>query len=215
MVEGDIQGSGVGGNSSGQSRAKPREEGLETTAGVDAADSSANCGLAGGALQARLDGVDGENGNPHGNTSRTTGGQDSGHGELAGGVAVRILGCQGALDIFVSSEVGGRAGTITGQGHCASTEDTADATLLVQLPNHVQSTGVLGLLSRRRRVLALDLQEHLDSLKRSCDQGHGDGGEETGGGDLANGVLGGVVLHAHFGELANERLAHVITLGKC
>lgn len=210
----DLQSGSVGRNSTSQGRTKPGEECLHTTAGVDRADRTADGRTARSTLHARLDGVDGEDGDPHGDTSSTTSRQDGGHRELPGDVAVLILGGEGALDVLVGGEVGGRSGTIPSERHGATPEDTADSTLLVQLADDIHSTGVLGLLAGWGWVLTLDLEQHLDTLERRRDQGHGDGGEETGSRDLANCVLRGVVLNPHSGEAAHERLTQVITLVK-
>lgn len=211
-MEGNSQSSRVGGHGTAQRGPEAGEEGLETTVAVDGADGAPDGGTTGVTLQARLDGVDGEDGDPHGHTGGTTGRQDGGHGQIARDVAVGILGGQAALDVLVGGEVGGGTGAITGQGHGAAAEDAADATLLVQLTDDVHAARVLGLLARRGRVLALDLQQHLDPLEGGGDEGHGNGGEETRGGDLTDAVLGSVVLHAHVGHAADDRLAQIIAL---
>lgn len=192
-----LQSSRVGRHSTSQRRAETREESLETTAGVHGADSTANSGLARCALQAGLDSVDGENGNPHGNTGGTTRSNNRRQGQLASHVAIGILGGQRPLDVLVGGKVGGRSGTITSQRHGAAAEDTTDTALLVQLAHDIHTTGVLGLLAGRGRVLALDLEQDLDALEGGGDQGHGNGGEETSGGDLGYGVLRGAVDNWH------------------
>lgn len=210
----NIQSSRIRRHRSCESRAESREERLEPAVGVDGADGPADGRPSGGALHPRLDCVDGEDRNPHGNAGRTTGRQDSRQRELAGRIAVGILRGQAALDVLVRGEVGCRTRTVSRERHGTATEHAADSALLVQLPDDVNASGILGLLARWRRVLALDLQEDLDPLEGSGDQSHGDGGEETGGGDLADGVLGGVILDGDGGEAADYRLAQVVTLGR-
>lgn len=55
--------------------------------------------------------------------------------------------------------------------------------------------------------MALELQLDLDALEWRGDGGHGDCGEEAGGGDLGDGEAGG----GDFGEGAHEVFAHVVT----
>lgn len=209
---GNSQGSSVGGHSTSQSRSKSREEGLVSTAGVYGSDGTADSRLTGGTLQAGLDGVDRENRNPHCDTGSTTSSNDSREGKFTGDVSIGVLGSESTLDILVRGEVGGRTRSVTGQGHGATPEHTAHTTLLVQLAHHIHATGVLGLLARGEGLLALDLQEDLDTLKGRGDKGHGDGGEETGGGDLSNRVLRGVVHHGNSRQIVHQGLSQVITL---
>jgi hypothetical protein len=67
-------------------------------------------------------------------------------------------------------------------------------------------------LARGWWVLALNLEKHFDALKGGCDEGHGNGGKETSGGDLADCVLRGVVLHFDFGNTADEGFAEIVAL---
>ena len=77
---------------------------------------------------------------------------------------------------------------------------------LVEMAHDVQAAAVLGLLARRERLLALDLQQHLDALKGRRDERHGDGAEESCAADLRHAVL--VVLDGAEGR--DELLAEVI-----
>lgn len=202
---------GVCRNSSGQGRAKAGEEGLDSATGKDTLDGAADGGPTFGRLQSRLDGVDGEDGDPHGNTRSTTSSHDCGQAQFSGGIAVGVLGAETALDILVDGKVGGGTRTITSQSHGTASKHRPNTTFLVELSDDIDTAIVLGLLAGGQLFLALDLEKNLDSLKGGCDEGHGDGGEEAGGTDLADGVLGGIVLDGDGGKVVDQSLAHVIT----
>ena len=189
-----------------QGRANTGEEGLEAAGGMDALDRAADRGAALGRLQTRLDGVDRENGDPHSNTGGTTSSHNSRQRKRARETGLRVLGRQFPLHNLVCSEVGGGAGAVAGEGHGRATEDGANAALLVQLADDVNTARVLGLLAGSELLLALDLEEHLHALERGSDERHGDGGEETGGRNLCDGEL--VVVDG--GEGLDELLANVI-----
>lgn len=201
------EGGGVGRDGTGQGRTEAGEEGLEAAAAVELADDTTKSDVALGGLEARLDGVDGEDGNPHGNTGSTTGGDDGADAEVAGGLAGDgVLGAEGALDVLVGGKVGGGAGAVAGEGGDAAAEDGADAALLVELADDVEAAVVFGLLAGAEGLLALDLEDDLDALKGGGDGGHGDGGEETGGGDLADGEA----VWADLGDAADYLLADTV-----
>lgn len=177
----------VGRHGTSQRRAEAREEGLVAAAGVQLPDDAAQRHVALGRLQARLDRVDGEDGDPHGDTGRTTGGDDGAEAQLARGPAGDgVLGAEAALDVLVGGKVAGGAGAVAGERGDAAAEDAAHAALLVELADDVDAAVVLGLLARRERFLALDLKDDLDALKGRRDGGHGNGGEKTGGGHLGD-----------------------------
>jgi len=206
-----IQSCGVGRHSSSQSRSESWEESLQSTVTVHRPDGTSNGRSAFSTLHPRLDGINREHRNPHGDTGGTTSSQHSRHGQFARDVPPLILRSQAAFDVFVGGKVRGGSGTVTRQGHGTTTENTAQTTLLVQLFNDVQSAGVFRLLAGWRRVLALDLEENLDTLEGGGDQGHGDRGEETGGGDLVDGELGSVVFDAHLRKAADDCFTQVVT----
>ena len=201
------KGSGIRRHCSCQSGSESWEEGSETTLAVQLADDSADADVALGRLQPRLDGIDGEDGNPHGHTSGGAGTGDGREAEVSGGLAGDgVLGAQLPLDVLVGGKVGSRAGSVAGQSGHAAPEDAAHAALAVQLTHHVDAAAVLGLLAGRELLLALDLQDDLYALEGGRDGGHGYGGEEAGGGDLGDGqAVGG-----HGGKVANELLAEIV-----
>lgn len=63
---------GIGRHCTSKSWTESREEGLETAASVNRADNATYGRLARCTLQARLDSVNGEDRNPHGDTGSTT-----------------------------------------------------------------------------------------------------------------------------------------------
>lgn len=194
MSEFDAQeGRSIGGHGSRQGRAEAREEGLETSLAVELTNDAANRDVALGGLQARLDRVHGEDGDPHGDTSSGAGGSHGGQTQLARWLPRDgILGAELALDVLVGGKVGGGAGPVAGEGGGAAAEDAADAAFAVELADDVEAAAVLGLLAGGELLLALNLEDDLDALKGGGDHGHGDGGEEARGRDLADGVaLGG------------------------
>lgn len=198
---------GVGGHGSSQGGTEAGEEGLVAALAVQLADDAADGDVALGGLQAGLDGVNGENGDPHGNTRSSSSACHSSQAELAAGLASnRIDGGQTALDILVGGEVGGGTGTVTGEGGGGASEDAADAALAVELADDVDSAVVLGLLAGGQLLLALDLQNDLDALERGGNRRHGDGGEETGGGDLGDGEA----LGPDGGDGGDELLAEIV-----
>lgn len=202
------EGGGVGGHGSRERGAESGEEGLEAAVRVDAAHDAANGDVALGGLQPALDCVDGEDGNPHGDTGGGTGGGDGGQGDLSRALAGDgVLGGETALDVLVGGEVGGGARAVTGEGSGGAAEDGAQATLGIELADDV----VRALVARRLaglELLGLDLEDDLDALKGSGDGRHGNGGEEAGSGGLADreGLRGGV-----FGvDAADNVLAEVV-----
>lgn len=204
------EGGGVGRHGTRQRRADTGEEGLETTLAVQLLDDSANGHARLRArLQTALDGVDGEDGDPHGHTSTSTGNGNGRQTQLAVGLAGDgVLGGKLLLDVLVGGKVGGGTGAVASEGGNAATEDGADAALLVEVANDVNGAVVLGLLAGLEDLLALDLEDDLDALKGGGNGSHGNGGQETGGGDLANGE-GAVGVGS--GEVADDLLADIIT----
>lgn len=179
--------SSIGWNSTSQRRSETREEGLVATLSVELTNNTTQRDVALGSLQTRLDSIDREDGDPHGYTGSSSGAGNCGEAQLASGLSSNgILGAQFALDVLVGGEVGGGAGTVTGQSGNAAAEDAAQTALAVQAAGDVEAAAVLGLLAGGEGLLALDLEDDLDALKGGGDGGHGDGGEETGGGDLSN-----------------------------
>ena len=81
------EGSRVGRHGSGEGRPEAGEEGLVAALGVQALDDAANRDVALGRLQPALDGVDGEDGDPHGDTGTGAGAGDGRQAELAGRLA--------------------------------------------------------------------------------------------------------------------------------
>lgn len=200
------EGDSVSGHSSGQSRAEAGEEGLDTALSVELANDASQRDVALGSLQTRLDGIDGEDRNPHGNTGGTTSSHDGGNAQLARGVTVGVLGAKLGLDDLVRGKVTGGSGTVTGKRGKGAAEDGADATLLVKLADDVAGAAVLGLLARCELLLALDLQNNLDALKGGRDGRHGDGREETGGRDLGDGEAVG----ADGADVGDDLLAEIV-----
>lgn len=201
------EGGGVGGDGPRQGRAEAGKEGPDAALGVQLADDAADGDVALGGLQARLDGVDGEDGDPHGDSGGGTGAGDGGQAELAAGLAGgRVDGGQAALDVLVGGEVCGAPGPVAGQGCGAAAEDGAHAALAVQLAHDVQAAVVARLLARGE-ALVLDLQDDLYALEGGGDGGHRDGGEEARGRDLGNGegAVGGGL-----GRAADDGLAQVV-----
>lgn len=123
-------------------------------------------------------------------------------------MAVRVRGRHLAFDVLVRGEVGGGARPVAGEGHGAAAEDAADAAVGVELAHDVEAAGVAGLFAGGELFLALDLEEDFDALEGGGDESHGDGGEESGRGDLADAVL--VVGYGREGLY--EALAHVVAL---
>lgn len=201
------KGSCVGGNGTSQSRSEAREKGSVSALSVEVTNDTAKRDVALGGLQARLDGVDGEDGDPHGHTGSGTGAGNGRQAQLAGGLSGDgILGAQDALDVLVGGEVGGRSGTITSKCGHAAAEDAAQASLGVQLADDVDTTVVLGLLAWRKLLLALDLQNDLDALKGRGDGRHGNRREETSRGDLGDGEA----VRADGGRGRDDLLAEVV-----
>lgn len=167
-------------------RSKAREESLVAALAVQLADDASDGDVALGSLQTRLDGIDGEDGNPHGHAGTGSGAGNGRQAQLAGGLAGLGIGrAQLLLDDLVGGEVGGAAGPVAGEGGGAATEDGAQAALAVELAHDVEAAAVFGLLAGRELLLALDLEDDLDALKGRGDGRHGDGREEAGGGELA------------------------------
>ncbi|ROW04447.1 hypothetical protein VMCG_05012 [Cytospora schulzeri] len=168
-----------------------REEGPDPTPPVHLPDDAPDGDVpALGRLQPRLDRVDGEHGDPHGDARGGAGTRHGREAELAAGPArVRVQGRQPPLDVLVGGEVGGAAGAVPGEGGGRAAEDGAGAALGVQLADDVEPARVPGLLAGLE-LLVLDLEDDLDALEGGGDGGHGDGGEEAGGGDLADGERG-------------------------
>lgn len=170
------EGRGVGGHRPRQRGTETREEGLEAALAVELPDDAAQGDVALRGLQTGLDSVDGEDGDPHGDAGGGTGARHGGQAELAGGLALGVLGAHLALDVLVGGEVGGAAGTVPGEGGDAAAEDAADAALAVELADDVEAAVVLWLLAGSELLLALHLEDDLDALEGGGDGGHGDGG---------------------------------------
>lgn len=202
------EGCRVGRHRSCQGRAETGEEGPVATFAVELAHDTADGDVALGGLQTRLDGVDGEDGNPHGHTGGSACARHSREAQLPRGLARgRINGRHGPLDVLVCGKVGGGAGAVARKRGSAAAEDAADAALAVQLAHDVEASAVLGLLAGLELLLALDLQDDLDALKGGGDGRHGDGGEEAGSRDLRNGqAVGG-----DGGNIPDELFAKIVT----
>lgn len=167
-------------------RSKAWEKGLVAALAVQLADDASDGDVALGGLQTRFDGIDWEDGNPHGHAGTGTGAGNGRQAQLAGGLAgLGVRRAQLALDDLVGGEVGGASGAVAGEGGGAAAEDGAQAALAVELAHDVEAAVVFGLLAGRELLLALDLEDDLDALKGGGDGGRGDGGEEAGGGELA------------------------------
>lgn len=202
------EGGGVGGHGTGQGGTEAGEEGLVTSLAVQLPDDTAERDVALSRLQAGFDCVDGEDGDPHGNTSSGTGAGDGCETQLAAGLSgVGVDGSELALDVLVRGEVGGRTRTVTGEGGGTTTEDTAHASLAVQLLDDVEAAAVLGLLAGGELLLALDLEDDLDALKGGRDGRHGDGREEAGG----RGLRDGEPLGGDLADASDDLLAEVVT----
>lgn len=158
------------------------------------------------ALQPALNGIDRENGDPHGNTRGTARHHDGRQRELPGFTRHGILWCELPLHDFVRSEVTRGAWPVTGKRHGRPTEHGAHAAFLVQLTHDVDAARVFGLLAGGELLLALDLKQDFDALEGSGDERHGDSAEEAGGRDLGDGE--GVVFDG--GEGGYELLADII-----
>lgn len=178
----------VGRHGSGQRRAKAREERAEPALAVHLANDTAHSHIAAlGRLQPRLDRVDGKHGDPHGHASRRPGARHCRQAKLARGFSGgRVHGGEFPLDVLVRGEVGGRAGPVAGQGGSGAAEDGANAAFAVELADDIDTARVAGLLAWLE-LLVLDLEDDFDALEGGGDGGHGDSGEETGGGDLGDG----------------------------
>lgn len=200
--------SGIGWDSSGEGGTETGEEGSVTAPAVDITDDAANSDVALGGLEARLDGVDGEDGNPHGNTSTSAGAGDGSEAQLTGGLASDgVLGAESALDILVGGEVGSGSRTITSESGDAAAEDGANTAFAVELANDVHTATILGLFAGGKLLLALNLENNLDSLKGGGDSRHGNGGEEASGGELGQGEA----IWADSGDVVDELFADIIT----
>lgn len=202
------EGSRVGRNRTSNRGPKPREEGADTAPGIQLADDAPDGDGPLRGLETRLDGINGENGRPHGHTGGRAGSRDGEEAQLA----LRLAGDgvargEAALDVLVGGEVGGGAGAVAGEGGGGAAEDGADAALAVELADDVGGSGVAGLLARLE-VLGLHLQDDLDALKGGGDGSHGDGGEEAGGGGLADGEGGVGVFVGREG--ADDGFAEVV-----
>lgn len=210
----DIQSGRVRRHRSCQSRSESREKRLEPSVAVYRANRSANCRSSIRTLHPRLHRIDWEHGNPHGNAGRTACGQNRCQRQVASDVPVGVLGRQAALDVLICGKVRRRARAVSSQCHGTATEHTANSTFLIQLPHDVQTTRVLGLLTGRGRILALNLQQHFHSLEWGRDQRHWDCRKGAGGGDLGDGVLGDIILDWDRRQSADKGLAQVVTLGE-
>lgn len=185
-----------------------REEGLDAALAVELPDDAADAHVALGGLQPALHRVDGEHGDPHGDTGGAARDRDRGQAQVAlGQTRDGVLGGESALDVLVGGEVGGAAGHVAGEGGGAAAEDGAHAAFLVELAHDVEAALVLGLLAGLQ-ALALDLQDHLDALEGRGDDGHGHGAEGARRGDLADGE-GRAGDGRRGGEGGDELLAQV------
>lgn len=173
-------------HSTSECRSKAGEESLVATLAVEFANDASDGDVALSGLQTRLDGVNGEDGNPHGHTGTSTGACNGRQAQLASRLAsLRVCRAQLALNNLVGGEVSSASGAVTSEGSSAAAEDGAQAALTVELAHDVETTVVLGLFAGRELLLALDLEDDLDALEGGGNGGHGNGGEETGGGELA------------------------------
>lgn len=174
------EGGGVGGHSSSKGGTETREEGLEASLSVKLAHNTTDRDVAFGCLQAGLDGVNGKDRNPHGNTGGSTGACDGRQAELSTGLTSDgIDGSHGALDVFVGSKISSRARAVAGKGSSATAEDAAETALAIELANDIDTTVVLWLFARSELLLALDLQNDLDTLEGGGNGSHGNSGEEA------------------------------------
>lgn len=181
---------------------RPRERGPETgkespipAFGPELPHHTTNTrvGALGGGLQPALDGIDGEDGDPHGDAGGASRDGDGAEAQLALRLPRRgVDGRQAALHVLVGGEVGGGAGGVAGEGGGGPAEHGRDAALAVELARHVDAAAVLGLFSRLQ-VLRLRLQDHLDPLEGRRDQRHGEGAEGPRRRDLryGEGAVGG------------------------
>lgn len=186
----------------------PRKKSPQTPTRIQPPDRPANRRSPLRALQAALDGIDGEDGDPHGHARGAARRHHGRQTQLPAPVAVGVDGRHRALDVFVRREVRGRAGPVARERHGRAAEHAADAAFFVQLAHDVEATGVAGLFAGGELLLALDLEEHFDAFEGGGDEGHGDGGEEAGAGDLRDAVL----VVGDRGEGLDEAFAHVVAL---
>ena len=192
-------------------RREPRKKSPEPPIRVQAPNRATDRRPTFRALQPALDGIDGEDGDPHGDAGARPRDRHGRETELALRLAGDgVFGRQPALHVLVGGEISGGAGPVAGEGHGGAAEDAFDAAFGVELADDVEAVGVAGFLAGGEGFLALDLEEHFDALEGGGDEGHGDGGEEAGGGDLGDGEWGGG--GGVRGEAADEGFAHVIAL---
>lgn len=190
-------------------RRNAREKRTQTASAVKLPDRTADSRVSLRALQAALDRVDRENGDPHRHARRAASSHDGRDAQLAG-LAVRVLGRESALDRLVRCEIGRGAGPVARQRHHRPAVDGANAAFLVQLADHVHAAGVFGLLAGCEGLLPLDLEEHFYALEGCGDERHRDGGEEACGAHLAHAVL----LVFYGAEGFDELFADAVALGE-
>lgn len=190
-----------------QRRPKAREEGLEATTPIHLPHHAPNADVPLGRLQPTLDRVHREHGDPHGHARRRARRRDRQQAQLPAGLPRRgVYGRQPPLHVLVRGKVGRAAGPVARERGGRPAEDGPHAALAVQLAYDIQAAAVARLLARRE-LLVLHLKDDLDAFK-GCRYGrHGDGGEEAGGGDLADGERAG---GRGGGECGDEGLAEVI-----
>lgn len=175
---------GVGRDGPRERGSEAGEKGLDTTTSIELSDDGADGNISLGSLEARLDGIDREDGDPHGDTSGATGAGDGHETQLALWFPRgRITGGESALDVLIGGEIGGTPRTITGECGGRAAKDRPQAALGIKLADDVDSALVFRLLAWLE-TLALDLQYDLDPLEGRRDGCHGDRAEETRRGDL-------------------------------
>ncbi|TLS29179.1 hypothetical protein PpBr36_00103 [Pyricularia pennisetigena] len=180
--------SSVGRDRSRQSRSESWEESLVATLSIQALDDTTDRDIALSSLQPALDGVNREDRDPHGDSSRRAGTCDGHQAQLPTRLASdRVDGGQLPLDVLIRSKVCRRPGAVTRQRRHAAAEDRSHSAFLIQLPYYVETTAVARLLAGCELLLTLDLQDHLYTLKWCRDGSHWYGGEEAGGGNLCYG----------------------------
>lgn len=186
------EGGSVGWERSGQSWTHTWEEGLDTTLAVDLLGGSSDRNVDVGRLLGRLDGVNWENTEPHGNTSKTTGNRN--------GTQRQVLTWSGQLLLqdLVGSKVKSRTWTVSGQSSSGTLENGSDTTGLVHLSNDRTHSGLL---------TVSNLHHNLDSLEWSSDQSSWNSRDETSSRGLTNSKVLGLLASVRTDNL----LTHVVT----
>lgn len=194
-----------------QRRPNPRKKRLHPPTPINTPDHPPDRRPPLRALQPRLHGIDREHRDPHRHARGPSRRHHRREAQIARGFPVRVFGRHFPLYVLVGREVCGASGAVTRERHYAPAEDAADAAFAVELPDDVESAGILGLFVGGEGLLALDLEEHFYALEGGGYERHGDGGEEACGGHLGDGE--GLVGGGCGREAPDEGFADVVALG--